>query len=232
MKSIIIGSHQETASVTSFQLMKPYEFIYTAGQFIRLEITVENCDERCNKRNYSLITAPHVDHLAIATRHGVSRFKEWLWDVPQDSEVEITGPFGRMTLNENSSTQAVFLAGGIGITPFHSMITHATYKKLAKHITLLYSNAEGNDIPFKTELDEYARLNPNFSLHHTITADETWAGRKGRIDEAMLKQTVPDWETSEYYIAGPSQMVSTMRELLISVGIPLEKIKQESFTGY
>lgn len=232
METTIIDHHPETPSVTSFKLEKPAGFTYLPGQFINVELPVENCDARCNKRNFSLVSSPTDDFLMFATRHGVSRFKQTNEVLKKGDKITFTGPFGRFVFNEDASMPAVFLSGGIGITPVYSMIKYATDKKLAKPITLIYSNTQANDIPFKAELDQFVQLDQFLTIHHAITDDPAWKGLNRRIDEAMIKELTPDWEKSEFYVCGPPQMVLAMKQLLVQMNIPVAQIKSELFAGY
>ena len=238
MLSEILEVKPETPSVTSFKYTKPANFSYSPGQFTNIELDIADCDERCNKRNFSLVSSPTDDYLMFATRAGASRFKQTTETLTNGNQFHLTGPFGRFILNEDERVGAVMLSGGIGITPLHSMIKYATYKQLPKPITLIYSNSTADDIPFKKDLDEYATQNKHFQAHYTVTntADTPpsggWTGRKGRIDETMIQELIPNWQICEFYVCGPAQMVIEIKKLLVNMGLDVEKLKSELFTGY
>lgn len=233
MQTAVLDHFSETPTVTVLRYTKPDGFNYLPGQFINLELDIPDCDERCNKRNFSLLSIPSDDYLMIATRHGVSKFKQTSEQMKKGDQIKFSGPFGRFVFNENR-VPAVMLSGGIGITPLHAMIKHATYKQLPKPITLFYSNATAGDIPFKENLDEYHAGNMVFTACYTLTGKPPpdWKGKRGRIDAQMIKESAPDWQESEFYISGPTQMVSAMKKLVFEMGIPVERIKSEMFTGY
>src|SRR3989344_2080341 len=234
MQTNVLDHLVETPTVTSFKFAKPPGFLYQPGQFINVELNIEQCDTRCNKRNFSLTSSPTYDFLMIATRHGVSRFKQTTEMISKGAKINFPGPFGRFTLNEDERVGAVMLSGGIGITPLHSMIKYATYKKLTKSITLIYSNSVSDDIPFKSELDEFAKLDKYFTANFTITdeSDTHWTGRVGRINENMVREIVPNWQACEFYVCGPASMVIAMKKFLVDMGVGVENLKSELFTGY
>ena len=232
METRILNVGEITPSVISVTLEKPVNFEYKPGQFINITLTVENCDERCNKRNFTLTSSPLDDNLMIATRRGISRFKKTLTKSAPDTIVNISPPLGRFTLNEENSVPLIMFAGGIGITPFHSMIRYAAKKNLLESITLLYSNTKANDVPFKEEFDAIVATHPRIKVHHTITGDESWEGRRGRIDEDMIRDIVKNLNECEYYVCGPQVLVTALVDVLKKMNIREEKIKFEQFTGY
>lgn len=238
METKLIKVHPETPTVTSFIFEKPPGFTFQAGQFLNLELPIPDCDARCNKRNISIASSPAEPFLRIAMCHGVSKFKQTLERMPLGTIVQFKGPLGHFVLNENASIPGVFLSGGIGITPLYSMIKYATDKTLPKELTLIYSNANTDDIPFKSHLDEIDEKNTHLVIHHTVTGEvpthelASWTGRRGRIDEAMIRDIVKNIDAVEFYVCGPAAMVLAMKEILKLMNIPPEHIKSEMFTGY
>jgi len=232
METKVIRLEKITETVMSLILDKPEGFNYFPGQFINITIPVDECDARCNKRNFSLVSSPTDDYLQIATRRGVSRFKQTYEVISPGTVVKISPPLGKFTLNMDPKVPAVMLSGGIGITPLHSMLKYATVKKLLKQITFIYSNSQKEDIPFKKDLDYYAKNNPHLSLYYTFTDDPLYVGLKGRITDVMIKKLVPEFRSCEYYVCGPPTMVNDLVKLLENMKILPELIKQELFTGY
>lgn len=230
----IIEHHLITPSVTGYTIETPQGFDYIAGQFINVEIPVLNCDNRCNKRNSSLVSAPYEPNLMISMRHGVSRFKQTFENIPIGTIIKMTGPLGHFTLKEDDAP-VVMISGGIGITALYSMVKDATRRKLSKHIRLLYSNTTQADVPFYEHLKQCARDNPNFKFILTLTQepeDSGWTGKRGRIDEAMIKEVTQNTNTTTFYICGPVGMVLGLKKVLVDLGIPFERLKTELFTGY
>lgn len=232
MQTTLIKIQPETPSVTSYIFVKPPGFTFKPGQFINFEILHENPDNRGVKRNCSIASSPTDEYLMVSLRHGVSTFKKALEKIQIGTEIKFIGPLGHFVLNEDQAIPAVFLTGGIGVTPFHSMIKYTTVNNLLNKITLIYSNRAAVDVPFKAELDTLDGQNENLNIHWTMTQDPTWTGSSGRIDEGMIHTLVPQIETAEFYTCGPPLMVQTMRELLEKMGVTKERVKFEQFTGY
>ena len=153
-----------------FRFEKPEGFSYLAGQSV--DIILPNppeTDAEGNKHAYTLSSAPHESDLYIVTRMRDTAFKRSLNNMEIGGELDIDGPFGDLTLHENIKRPAVFLAGGIGITPFHSIILEATKNKLSYKITLFYSNRRPEDTAFLSELDNLQNENQNYKLVATMT---------------------------------------------------------------
>jgi ferredoxin-NADP reductase len=187
-------------------------------------------------RAFSLASAPHEPVLKIATRQRDTAFKRNLKNMAEGTELSFEGPFGSFTLHENVQRPAVFLSGGIGITPFHSMISDATHRSLPHRIFLFYSNRRPEDTVYLDELKSFEAANPNFTLIATMTAMEksaqSWDGERGYVDAAMLARHLPADSNPVYYLAGPQGMVLALRDMLTGSGISRDDIRYEEFTGY
>lgn len=223
------------AGTMAFHWEKPEGFEFVAGQFGDITlIDPPQTDEEGNTRGFSLAHAPYEGDLMIATRMRDTAFKRVLKDLPIGAEVKLDAPYGDFKLHKTETTPAVFLIGGIGITPVRSIVAQATQSHLPHKITLLYSNKTPADAAFTADLEGFAKNNPNFTFVPVMTnvpADE-WSGESGHIDADMLKRHVPDISTPIYYLAGPAGMVSAMRQLLVDAGANEDNIRTEEFTGY
>jgi ferredoxin-NADP reductase len=126
----------------------------------------------------------------------------------------------------------VFLAGGIGITPFRSMLVDLAARPSRPDVTLLYGNRTP-DLPFRELFESLARGWPALRLAYTVTQPgRSWSGSVGRIDESFVRRHVPDLAAPLFMLAGPEAMVAAMRELLAAVGVGDERVRHESFPGY
>lgn len=152
------------------------------------------------------------------------------------SAIEISEAGGSLILHSNISKPAVLLAGGIGITPFMSILRNAAHEKLGHKIFLFYSNRKPEDAAFIGELENIAKQNLNFTLVATMTQTEKserkWTGETGYIDAEMLKRYVTELQGPIYYLAGPPSMVAAMRQTLNGAGILDDDIRSEDFSGY
>lgn len=219
----------------AFQFEKPEGFEFRAGQFG--DITLINppeTDSEGDTRGFSIAAAPYEDYLMFATRLRDTAFKRVLRDLPLGTEVKLDAPYGDFTLHKTESTPAVFLIGGIGVTPVRSMIAQATHDKTAHKITLLHANRTLADAPFRTDFEQFAKDSQNFTYVPVITDDipEGWNGEHGRIDESILRRHVSDLNAPIYYLSGPEGMVKAMRQLLVGIGVNEDNIRTEEFAGY
>jgi ferredoxin-NADP reductase len=127
----------------------------------------------------------------------------------------------------------VFIAGGIGITVFRSMLRYMAEENLPHRVTLVYSNRDRESTAFLDELQELERANPNLRVVLTMTDDEGWDGEKRRIDAAMLRHHLgSELDAFTYLVAGPPGMVEAMEEILREAGVPEERVRPERFSGY
>lgn len=192
-------------------------------------------DDQGNVRTLSFATSPNdPTSFMVAMRMRNTAFKKSLQLIPLGARVKVSRPMGSFTLHKDISRPAVFLAGGIGITPMLSMIGWATEEKLPHKMYLFYSNRTPQEAPFMDKLEGWARQNPNFELIATVTRDYHffWDHELGRIDKEMLTKHLAEIYTPIYYVAGPPGMVTAMRLLLDGLGVSEDNIKTEEFAGY
>lgn len=237
MQTKLIQKETVAEGTMLFRFEKPAGFTHLAGQTIDLTlIDPPETDTEGNSRTFSITSAPHEEGIAIATRMRDTAFKRVLKSMAEGTEVSIDGPFGSFTLHENTARPAVFLSGGIGITPFHAMITDATHRALPHRIILFYSNRRPEDAAFLAELQACQKENPNFTLVATMTdmekSAQAWEGERGYVDATMLQKYVPEGTNPIYYLAGPQPMVYAMRNLLNGSGVSNDDIRYEEFAGY
>jgi len=175
-----------------------------------------------------------VTRQASMTAFGIcSSFKKKLLGLKMGDMVKFFGPMGGFILNEEEKNPRVFLAGGIGITPFHSMITYAYSKNLSIPITLIVSFSSVEDLAFHEELSNIAKENSYIKTIYTITHPNVqWKGETGRISEGLIKKYVQDIFKPQYFIVGPPAMVAAIEEVVRNMGAVNEKIFIENFTGY
>src|SRR3989344_6271965 len=164
----------------AFYFEKPDVFDFIAGQYITVSlINPPETDKEGNSRFFSLITAPYENCLGIATRIRDTAFKRILKNLPINSETMIAGPDGSFCLHKDAFRPAVFLIGGIGITPVFSILKNVTYEKLPHRLFLFYSNKRLEDAAFLEELRNLEKENNNFKLVATMTAPTARPARSG-----------------------------------------------------
>jgi len=221
----------------AFHFTRPSGFQFRAGQSLTMSlIDPPEMDGKGATRTFTIASAPHETELMIATRMRDSAFKRYLKAAPAGTPLRIDGPNGEMVLHDDPARPAVFLAGGIGITPFLSMARHASREQLPNRIYLFYSNRRPEDAAFLAELQEMERRNPNYHLIATMAEAEkstqAWSGETGFIRRDMLERHLPDTASPNYYFAGPPAMTMAMQEMLQGVGIGEDAMRYEEFYGY
>jgi ferredoxin-NADP reductase len=222
---------------TAFYFSKPAGFQHQAGQSLLVTlIDPPETDGEGDARTFTIASAPHEAELMIATRMRDTAFKRVLKAAPIGLAVKIEGPNGEMVLHDDVARPAVFLAGGIGVTPFLAMTRDAAHKRLPHRIFLFYSNRRPEDAAFLPELQKLEQLNPNYRLIATMAEAEKsvqrWSGETGFIRRDMLERHLPDLQSPIYYFAGPPQMTMAMQQMLEAIGIGEQAMRYEEFYGY
>jgi ferredoxin-NADP reductase len=161
-------------------------------------------------------------------------FKRILKGLAVGTGVKLDAPYGDFTLHKTETTPAVFLIGGIGVTPVRSMIAQSIHDHTAHKITLLHACRTPADLPFRADFEQFAKENPRITYVPVASdsAPDDWHGERGRVDETMIRKYVPDLSRPIYYLSGPEGMVKAMRQLLIRLNVSEDNIRTEEFAGY
>jgi len=207
---------------------------FKPGQFFKLELVNPSyTDEKGNARLFSIVNSPNQkDVLVMATRLTDSAFKKSLNELPIGKEAVIENIMGNFTLPNDNKRPLILIAGGIGITPFMSMLNYVTEQKLDYKITLIYSNRDKGSTAFYGELQELANKNKNIKIILTMTQDPEWKGENRRVDAQLIKDYIKDLNSSTFMTAGPPQMVTAVVSALKEAGVDEKSIIIENFGGY
>ena len=235
--SKLVSRHEVAERTIAFRFEKPTNWVFEAGQFLDMSVLdPSETDAEGNTRTFSIASAPLEETLMVATRMRDTAFKRVLKTMPLGSAVKLEGPSGDLTLHHAVKRTAVFLAGGIGITPFRSIVFEAAKEKLPHRIFLFYSNRRPEDAPFLDELQALEKENPNYRMIACMTAmansHRSWQGESGQIHQAMLARYLADAVSPIYYIAGPPEMVKGLRTTIKEAGVDDDSIRAEEFAGY
>jgi ferredoxin-NADP reductase len=231
-------SRQEVAENTmAFHFEKPTGWTFKPGQYVDMTLLdPRETDPEGNIRSFTVASAPQESTLMVATRMRDTAFKRVLRTMPLGTQVRIEGPLGAFTLHGNASRLAVFLAGGIGITPFRSMLVNDARQGLGRRIVLFYSNRRPEDSAFLQELQQIGARNKNYQIIGIMTemkkSKRPWKGEIGFLDKAVLGRFIPDVAVPIYYIAGPPAMVAAMRKTLANAQVNEDDVRSEDFAGY
>jgi ferredoxin-NADP reductase len=236
-QSTLLGRTEIAEGTMAFQFEKPNYFVFNAGQYIDLTLS-DSQPELPNglTHTFSIASSPSDEELVVTTRMRDTVFKQAMSTLPIGSRATIEGPMGSFGLHKNTARPAIFLAGGIGIAPFLSMLLYATEKKLRHPIVLFYANRYLEDAAFIDELWKLERANPRFRFVPILTRTDKnyrgWKGETGHLSTEMLLTRVGILRGPIYYIAGPPTMVAAARRTLSEVGVDEDDIRTEEFAGY
>ncbi|MDO8551686.1 MAG: FAD-dependent oxidoreductase [bacterium] len=206
---------------------------FQAGQYIYITIPKPLYDDnRGNRRHFTITNSPHDLDIVITTRIGPSAFKRTLTEAPLGTEVELGPVEGNFTLPKDTEKSLVFIAGGIGVTPFMSMLDYIANQKLPYKITLIYSNRDKESTAYLDELEKWTKEIPDFKLFSTMTQDPNWLGEHGRVDINYIKKHLQELNSYLYFVSGPPGFVEAMKKVLGEAGVKNSNIRVENFTGY
>ena len=225
MKLTLSQKTREAGDAFSFFFKSKAPLSWQAGQFLAYTLDHPNPDQRGIKRYFTIASAPFEKEVMITTRINSdkgSSFKKALYNLAEGQTIEAEGPRGSFVI-EDPKQKYVFLAGGIGITPFRAILLDLDHRKLPINVTLLYAN-RNNDFPFQRELELLAQKHRNFKIHYFA--------EPRRIAEQSIREIVPNLQKPIFYISGPLPMVQAMEHMLSEMGIPATHVKQDSFPGY
>ncbi len=222
-----------------FFIQRPEGFQFTAGQHIDIVLPrLTNPDKAGNKRTLSIASAPDEPRLRVATRIRDSAFKCALRDAEQGEPLEISEAEGSFTLHQDASKPAVFLTGGIGVTPVLSIVRDAVNRKLAHKITVFCANRRPEDGAFVNELEALEEQNPNYMFVPTMTRMDLtsmpWNGEAQSVTVDLISQyaTLDRMDGAIWYLTGPVSIVNGMRSLLEQMRVDPDNIRIEEFPGY
>ena len=207
---------------------------FVPGQYFWVELLdPPHEDEKGPRRHITVVTSPtEKGVLGLATRIRDSAFKQSLVDMPEGADVDVEQPKGSFTLPEDTSKRYAFIAGGIGITPFRSMLRYIADKGLDYDITLVYSNRDAESTAFLDELKELESVVPRCRLVLTMTDDPSWDGDTRMLDADVLRDLLGDLESYHFMIAGPPPMAKSVEASLLEAGLSEDQVQSDSFSGY
>ena len=207
---------------------------YRPGSYFWVELPDRGHeDEKGLRRHISLVTSP-TDRgvVGLATRLRDSAFKRTLAELELGAEVLVEEPKGSFLLPEDASAEYVFVAGGIGITVFRSMLRYIADEELPYRITLVYSNRDRESAAFLDELEELERRIEGLRVVLTMTDEEGWEGETRRLDADVLRDLVGDLDGKQFLIAGPPGMAEGVAGALLAAGLPEDRVRVDKFSGY
>jgi ferredoxin-NADP reductase len=236
--SRLIDRFEVADGTMAFAFERPAGFEFTAGQFMTITLPdpLYN-DEKGNRRTFSIASPPQdAERLLIATRMTGSALKRSLEDMALGTSVSLFGPSGCFTLHADPTVPAIFVAGGIGITPFRSILHDAATRQASHAITLIYSNRTPEGAAFYPELVEIVSRLPRLRFLPTMTSAgasrQPWTGERRMVSADFLREVIGDVTSPTFYLAGPPGLVAAMSKAVPEAGADPSHIRSEEFEGY
>lgn len=225
------------------------QFDFLPGQYVQMRLPHDNPDEKGTARFFTISSSPlDQNYLVITTRVRNSSFKQLFARLEIGQLVQFFGPLGSLVLDETETQPRIYLSGGMGITPFHSMLLYSAQKGVSIPQTLFASFSTREEMVFYDELSRLSEKKPNLKAIYTISRPENvpltptlslqgeggsrWNGETGRITKQLLEKYVSLVGNEIYYLCGPTSMVDAMREMVQGLGVSEEQIRIEYYSGY
>ncbi|HPI72238.1 MAG TPA: FAD-dependent oxidoreductase [bacterium] len=233
MKTLLLNKKELCRGTWEFTLAKPADTVHQAGQHITVKLPrLLHEDPKGPQRTFTLASAPHEADWLIATRMTGSGFKKTLLDLPLNTELEVHGPMGALVRDERFPA-LVFLAGGIGITPFRSMVQDLHHKALSVEAHLFYANRSLDSAAYH---DLFIGLaGQSFFAYIPTLNDEpdaAWRGERRILGMELLQAHLTELDAYAFYLCGPPGLVTDLTAQLQGGGVNKERIFSESFWGY
>ena len=233
----LVEKKQVSSDIFDFVFNGGKQFAFLPGQYMEWTLAHPGTDSRGNRRYFTIASSPTEKYVRLGVRiynHGGSSFKKALLAIPESSQIVGAQISGDFTLPEDKSKKLVFLAGGIGVTPFRSMIQYLIDKDEKRSITIFYVNKRKDEIVYDDIFNQAQKqlgIKTVYTLTDKSSVPSNWQGSVGRIDAEMIRQEVPDFRERTFYLSGPHAMVVSAEKVLQGLTIPKKQIKKDFFPG-
>jgi len=222
MALTLIEKAHAAADIWTFRFRSDEPLVWEAGQYVQVEVPHENPDEEGTERWFTNSAAPYEGVMQITTRVTGSTFKQALSRLEPGDRIELTqDPEGDFTWEE-TDVPVVFVAGGIGVTPFHSILKQRHHDGEPLEVTLIYGSGS-DDVAFADELIGWEEADHSLTVHRVV-------GEPLTVD--VLTRLVPGLTDCLVYLSGPEPMVEALGEALREAGLPDPQLKEDFFPGY
>lgn len=224
-------------SIYEYSFKSNRKMAYLPGQFMEWTVEHPGQDSRGIRRYFTLASSPTEAEMKLGVKFypEASSFKKYFLTISGDAKIVVSQLAGDFVMPCDPKQKLVFMAGGIGITPFRSMIKYLLDTKEARSIILLYSNRAGQDIVYQ-DVFEQAEQELGIKTVYTITDKKAvptnWRGYTGYVNEAMILKEAPDYQERMFYLSGPRVMVVAFEEMLKKLGVKKSRIKTDYFPGF
>ena len=221
----VVQVKQENSEVWSLTFQGP-SLEYKPGQFLHIKLLRNG--KLSSSHPFTLSSSPTWENLAITPKE-LGDFTRTIKNTKPGDRAFIDAPYGVFSFLNTSGQDLVFIAGGIGITPFMSMLRYMNDKKLQKNVTLFWGNKSEKDLLFTEELKSFKNNLENLTLVYVMSRQKDWAGEKGRVNGKLIQKYVPDLQAPDFFICGPPAMSKAVIQDLKRLGVKTHRIHHELF---
>ncbi len=234
----LLSAEEIGDTITEYKFKPVLPVDYRPGQYVELTLPLRKNDARGNRRSFTIASSPTEDHILFGVKHmePSSTFKAGLAKLSKGDIVTANNLAGDFLLPLDDRAKMVFIAGGIGITPFRSMLKYITDSRHNRSVTLFYAISDPKQIVYKDILKDAKEF--GLKVVYVLTplpgteAPKSWKGEVGFLNKDMIEKHVLDYGSRQYYVSGPDAMVQANKRLLRSLGIARDQIKTDYFSGY
>lgn len=210
---------------------------FIPGQYLEWTFAHEKTDIRGNRRYFTIASSPTEDNIRIGVKfyNPASSYKKNLLALDDKTAIVASQLSGDFTLPKNKNQKLVFIAGGIGITPYRSIIKYLIDSQEKRDIIILYSNKTKSEIVYKDVFDtaeNKLHIKTIYTLTDLAQIPQDWVGERGRINDGLIKKYVSDWQERLFYLSGPRSMVDAFEDTLKKMGVKKRMIKTDFFPGF
>jgi len=226
---------QCTPQVCDFVFTPDQKVSFIPGQYLEWTLPLAHADSRGNRRYFTVASSPTDAEVHLGVRldneHG-SAFKKALSSMKDKEVLFASHATGDFILPNDVNQKLVFIAGGIGVTPFWSMIQWLAATNQKRDIVLFYAANTENDFAYKAEMEAIATAVGLKIVYIVAKPSATWTGKTGYLSKELLDETVPDYAERMFYLSGPNAMVANYHRLLLTLRLKPSKIKVDYFPGF
>ena len=238
-QKVVLKPHKKikmAPDIVDFIFKPSQKLAFTPGQYMEFTLAHSYPDSRGNRRYFTLASSPteNLMHVGVRFYEQGSSFKRAMAKVDGRTNIIAAQIAGDFTLPADHQQKLVFIAGGIGITPFRSMLKYLLDMQERRDIILFYANKTADEIVYKDVLSAaHTKLGVKtfYTLTDTTAIPRTWGGLVGRINEQMIFDLVPDYEERTFYLSGPPDMVRAYEQVLKRLNVRSDQIKKDFFPG-
>ncbi len=224
---------QLTHETYEFYFKRPKELSFKAGQYMKYSLDISKSDDRGASRYFTISSSPlNKEYITITTRVIQSSFKIALSNMEKGDKIRSFGPLGYFTFDPKSRKNKIFLAGGIGVTPYHSILKTIQGKRSLANIILFDSWPRAKDAVYLSELKEVEARNKNIKVIYTLTQENKEGFEYGRISPQLIEKYMPNYKDAEFFVVGSEEVEAALLKMVKDMGVAEENIFSENFPGY